>query len=199
MLNSGLAGFKGVARDDKDRWFGGFFGRLDMVVLSSLELRPYVSVDLHGELKISIMHTLRQGNNRAASPCENGKNANKKTRNPTSPATFHASLASSGHGSCSVSSKFSNIEYYPVMTDFSLHHEGLTSGGGNKDNTAKHPSSSDSSSNHKVGANSKRASALTAGDGKGRKSNLASIYSMRTAMRNGHVQDVKATCPFVGV
>lgn len=36
MPNSRLEGFGGVARDDKGRWIGEFYGRLSMKATSSL-------------------------------------------------------------------------------------------------------------------------------------------------------------------
>ncbi|KAH0719717.1 hypothetical protein KY290_004632 [Solanum tuberosum] len=109
MPNSGLAGYGGIARDDRGRWLGGFVGRLGVVTKSCLTAELWA---IHGgltvaknfnltnviietdskvalmlmikreavnnhpdcnvieecrrlmlELGVSIMHTLRQGNN----------------------------------------------------------------------------------------------------------------------------------------
>ncbi|KAL3355755.1 hypothetical protein AABB24_016765 [Solanum stoloniferum] len=109
MPNSGLAGYGGIARDDRGRWLGGFVGRLGVVTKSCLTAELWAihggltvaknfnltnviietdsnealmlmikreAVDNHPdynvikecrrlmlELGVSIMHTLRQGNN----------------------------------------------------------------------------------------------------------------------------------------
>ncbi|KAH0722576.1 hypothetical protein KY290_005228 [Solanum tuberosum] len=34
--NSGLAGYRGIARDDRGRWLGGFVGSLGVVTMSCL-------------------------------------------------------------------------------------------------------------------------------------------------------------------
>ncbi|MCE3051571.1 hypothetical protein HAX54_050247 [Datura stramonium] len=120
------------------------------------------------ELKISIMHTLRQGNNCA--------------------------------------------DHLAKMGRMQQEDLGLTLGGGNKHNVVKTSIQFDSSSNHKVGANSKRASAaleLPGGEAdliryrallitekKGRKLESCKHIFHENCLEKWLMQkDVKATCP----
>ncbi|KAK6777527.1 hypothetical protein RDI58_024244 [Solanum bulbocastanum] len=48
MQNSGLAGYGGIVRDDKDRWLGGFVGRLGVVTVLTTE--PWAT---HGGLTVT--------------------------------------------------------------------------------------------------------------------------------------------------
>ncbi|KAH0720133.1 hypothetical protein KY284_005163 [Solanum tuberosum] len=48
MHNSGLTGYRGIVRDDKDRWLGGFVGRLVVVTTSCL-----TSWAIHGGLTVA--------------------------------------------------------------------------------------------------------------------------------------------------
>lgn len=50
MQNSGLAGYGGIARDDKGRWLGGFVERLGMVTTSCLTVELWA---IHGGLTLA--------------------------------------------------------------------------------------------------------------------------------------------------
>ncbi|KAH0721920.1 hypothetical protein KY289_004964 [Solanum tuberosum] len=50
MQNSGLAGYGGIARDDRGRWLGGFVGRLGMVTTSCLTAELWA---IHGGLTLA--------------------------------------------------------------------------------------------------------------------------------------------------
>ncbi|OIT27716.1 putative ribonuclease h protein [Nicotiana attenuata] len=56
MPNSGLAGFGGIARDDKGRWIGGFCGRLNMRATSSLTPELWA---IHGGLTLAKSYNLK--------------------------------------------------------------------------------------------------------------------------------------------
>ncbi|XP_009795398.1 uncharacterized protein LOC142172713 [Nicotiana tabacum] len=55
--NSGLAGFGGVARDDKGRWIGGFYDRLSKKATSSLTLELWA---IHGGLTLAKNYNLKK-------------------------------------------------------------------------------------------------------------------------------------------
>ncbi|KAH0717172.1 hypothetical protein KY285_013203 [Solanum tuberosum] len=50
MQNSGLAGYGGIARDDRGRWLGGFVGRLGVVTTSCLTVELWA---IHGGLTLA--------------------------------------------------------------------------------------------------------------------------------------------------
>ncbi|KAK6777056.1 hypothetical protein RDI58_023773 [Solanum bulbocastanum] len=50
MQNSGLAGYGGIARDDRGRWLGGFVGRFGMVTTSCLTAELWA---IHGGLTLA--------------------------------------------------------------------------------------------------------------------------------------------------
>ncbi|OIT02693.1 putative ribonuclease h protein [Nicotiana attenuata] len=55
--NSRLSGFGGVARDDKGRWIGGFYGRLSMKATSSLTPELWA---IHGGLTLAKNYSLKK-------------------------------------------------------------------------------------------------------------------------------------------
>ncbi|OIT01967.1 putative ribonuclease h protein [Nicotiana attenuata] len=57
MPNSGLAGFGGIARDDKRRWIGGFYGRLSMKATSSITAELWA---IHGGLTLAKNYNLKK-------------------------------------------------------------------------------------------------------------------------------------------
>ncbi|KAM3343232.1 hypothetical protein P3S68_025321 [Capsicum galapagoense] len=57
MLNSGLAGFGGVARDDQGRWLGSFCGRLGFVATSSLTAELWA---IHSGLSLAKKYNMKK-------------------------------------------------------------------------------------------------------------------------------------------
>ncbi|WMV50447.1 hypothetical protein MTR67_043832 [Solanum verrucosum] len=59
MQNSGLTGYRGIAREDKVRWLGGFVGRLGVVIMSCLTMKLWA---IHGGSTLTKNFNLKKVN-----------------------------------------------------------------------------------------------------------------------------------------